>query len=208
MVIPLVVSKSSSFLIGMFLFIGILIILAINKFIKNYKNVKASFLNSERRGLILLGITIFFVISIAIVIYLINTDIFRDFLFKIKGGGVSGSERTIALMQHLQVFKDNFLFGVGFGSLRSKDLMSTWLAAMGIVGNTLFAIFLIKQLYQLFKINKSETISLAILITISWGILFISVPEPYYLYLWIYFAIADYVILNSDEKIYVNKKLK
>lgn len=208
MILPLVVSKSSSFLIGIFLFIGILAILAINKFIKNFKNIKSSFLKSKRRGLILVGIAMFFIIVIAIVIYIINTDIFRDFLFKIKGGGVSGSERTIALMQHLQVFKDNFLFGVGFGSLRSKDLMSTWLAAMGIIGNTLFAIFLIKQLYQLFKINKSETVSLAILIIISWGILFISVPEPYYLYLWIYFAIADYVILNSNEKIYINKKLK
>lgn len=208
MLIPLIISKSSSFLIGIFLFVGILLTLFIYNFIKNYENIKAIFLNHERKTTNILLLITLTIIIIIIIISIINSDIFRDFIFKIKGGGVSGSERTIALMQHLDVFKNNFVFGVGFGSLRSKDLMSTWLAAMGIIGNTLFGIFFIRQLYQLFRINKSETVSLAILIIVSWGILFISVPEPYYLYLWIYFAISDYVISNNKKNKYIFKKIE
>ena len=204
--IPLMISKSSSFLIGVFLFIGILVIIFTKKFMKNYRNIKDRLLGSDHRFRIILLISIS-VLAISILgVYIINTDIFMDFIYKIKGGGVSGSERTIALMQHLDVFKDNIIFGVGFGSLRSKDLMSTWLASMGLVGNILFAVFFIRQLYCLFKINKPETISMAILIILSWGILFISVPEPYYLYLWIYFAVSEYLILNDRVNRTINLK--
>ncbi|GAA0105712.1 hypothetical protein UT300013_23360 [Paraclostridium sordellii] len=196
-IIPLIVSKSSSFLIGILLFTGILILISIKKLIKNYKFIRTTYLKSFDKSKIILYTIISLLVICIIGIYIINSDIFRDFIYKIKGGGVSGSERTIALIQHLKVFKDNIIFGVGFGSLRSKDLMSTWLACMGLVGNILFALFFIRQLYCLLNINKRESISLAIMITISWGIMFISVPEPYYLYLWIYFAVSEYVISNQ-----------
>ena len=55
---------------------------------------------------------------------------------------VSGNERLSAFMNHVRVVTDGnilrFLFGLGFGSIRSTDMLSNLLANVGVVGTCLY----------------------------------------------------------------------
>ena len=59
-------------------------------------------------------------------------------LSKLSGEGNSGTLRSQAFNHMMGVFADNFVLGIGYGTVRSYDLVSTWLSELGIVGCALF----------------------------------------------------------------------
>ncbi|MCS6104934.1 hypothetical protein DWV12_13020 [Clostridium botulinum] len=142
---------------------------------------------------------------ISIIIIAILVILFKDYLLqgitnlveKLNSQGVSGSERTLALKTHLDVFKSNIFFGIGFGTTRSYDLFSSWLVQIGVIGMSFYIIYIIKNIFLLIKKSNVEKIGVVILIFITNIIMFSSVPEFNYLYIWIYYAMADYLIYQD-----------
>lgn len=186
-----ILNQSSSFYVGIAILIGFNVILNIIKFFKGI-NIKKVIIGS------------FSISSILLVMY-IKLDLFMRFfepmIKKLNGEGFSGSERTYAMKYHLGICKEYFFTGVGFGNVRSYDLLSTWLSEIGIIGFITFSLFIIKLCIDLCKNNSDilKNIMSRVIVT-AIGILFISVPEPYYIYLWINFAICSYLLHNDFIK--------
>lgn len=143
----------------------------------------------------LLGI----VFSIMAVFLIAGTEAFRDvasqLVAKLNGEGISGSERAYALQYHLQVFLEHPVADIGFGTVRSFDLLSTWLAELGVVGICLFALPVCALLGRLARQAKAQPTSyeVAVYIVVYLGILFVSVAEPYYPFGWIVIGVGFYL---------------
>lgn len=121
------------------------------------------------------------------VIYNLNTII-----AKYNSEITSGIERNETNKITMTLFYNYLLTGVGFGSTRSLDLLSGWLACIGLTGVMPFIYFVFSRIKLLYK-NRNNDINYMLfgLILTTMIALCISVPEPYYLYIWIYFSIAD-----------------
>ncbi|WP_147387543.1 hypothetical protein [Anaeroplasma bactoclasticum] len=120
------------------------------------------------------------VIAIAIEWDYIEKAIFK-FFDTIGAKNLSGSIRTEAF-QRMAIIGFEYPFGVGFGSSRSKDLLSTWLCNIGIVGVIIFVIVMINYLNVCLKQNKTyECIPFILCVILA----MISVPEPYNLFIWV-----------------------
>jgi hypothetical protein len=116
-------------------------------------------------------------------------------LEKFSGTNLSGSERITSLIHHLNVGLNYPLLGVGFGAARSKDLFTTLLANVGVFCTSLLVIYIITMRYKLNRITDI-TISqfsqgFSYYLTIVFIVMFISVPELYFLYVWIGMAISE-----------------
>lgn len=139
------------------------------------------------------------VFSIMAVFLIASTGPFQDvvsqLVAKFAGEGVSGSARTYALQYHLQVFLEHPVMGIGFGTVRSFDLLSTWLAELGVVGFSLFAFPVCALLGRLVRLGKTQPMSyeMAVYIAVYLGILFVSVSEPYYPFGWIAIGLGFYL---------------
>lgn len=70
-------------------------------------------------------------------------------LSKLGGEGVSGSIRSYNAALAADVFLGHPIIGVGWGTVRSEALLTTWLAELGLVGAVLFAKSLINLLRSL-----------------------------------------------------------
>lgn len=144
------------------------------------------------------------VFSIMAVFLIASTGIFQDvtsqLVAKINGEGVSGSERTYALQYHLQVFLEHPVVGIGFGTVRSFDLLSTWLVELGVVGIGFFVLPVCALLARLARQGKTQPMSYeaAVYITVYLGILFVSVAEPYYPFGWIVIGLGFYLAPSAS----------
>ena len=182
-------SYSSTFLIGI---VGIVV------FIKHIVNNKIISYNA----LIALSIGVFIIaIVIAKNTSMMNV-VFDMFSKKIHAQNKSGTERITSFMDMAPI---GFLypFGIGFGSSRSKDLLSTWLCNIGIVGMLLFVILQIHFLKESIKKKRLLDIIPYLLVVI---LMMISVPEPYnlFIYVLLYFGTAKQNIKKKeDNKEYV-----
>lgn len=124
------------------------------------------------------------------------TILFTDIIRKISGEGISGNDRMFNMMSHFKVsISVNPFFGIGFGVARSKDLLTTWLVNIGYLGVISFILALLNSILS--KRNKS----IGIVLIVAFIVEFISVPEPYFLYLWCLWGILD-----SNIKIKMLKK--
>lgn len=173
-----ILSTSSSFVIG------VLIILIITLLRKRKKEIKV---------LILLGIIVLIIFIILIGIYPEAFKLFLEIIDKVQGKGVSGSDRSKSMLEHFRIGIEHPFFGIGYGVARSKDLLTTWLANIGMIGVIFFILSLIKNI-------KNNFIAYGVIS--CFFIEFISVSEPYFLYLWIFLG-----ILNS-QKIIENGEVK
>lgn len=181
---------SSSFFIGIFIFVVFEIFISV--FIKNRKISRIKIVVSALTLLFILVVTIMFRDNILYILGSITS--------KLNGQGESGSMRKYDFQYHINVFKNYLITGIGFGNVRSKDLISTILADVGLLGGIPLIIYIIARLYLLKRIgNKfSEILYSIMFLTIS--VLFISVPEFFYLYIWIYFGIIDYFLFNWNKE--------
>ncbi|WP_298810583.1 hypothetical protein [uncultured Sphingomonas sp.] len=80
---------------------------------------------------------------------------------------VSGNERMSAFMNHVRIVTDGnilrFLFGLGFGSVRSTDMLSNLLANVGVVGTCLYFGVILAPCVRLRKGADSGAIVAALL---------------------------------------------
>ena len=97
------------------------------------------------------------------------------------------------------IFLKNLFTGVGFGTLRSNDLLSMWCAQVGLIGIVPIIYYFTSRFVYLFKTrNDGDNRSVFYLILTSVIILVTSVPEPYFIYVWIYIALGE-ALYNKRE---------
>ena len=200
LLILVALTKSSTFLVSL----ALIIIMAMIYVIKNFdliNTIKAS------------NIKIKIILSVGgIVITLAFLLIFKDTIIilvnKLIGVGESGQARTNALIHHLKVFIRYPFTGVGFGTVRSYDLLSMWLASIGGIGMGAIAIYIATLILGMMK--KKENVIFSIYLIIVVTNLLISIPEPYYLFIWISIGIMQFNYKsNQDINIEsVNENLK
>ncbi|VYT78620.1 hypothetical protein [Clostridium tertium] len=179
-----IVSNSSGFYLGIFIYLLADIVL-----LKRKKNGK-------------IAIKKIIVYYITVVIFIIGVFLFRDLITegivslfdKITGKHVSGVGRGNAFINQMQVFSQNLIFGIGFGTTKSYDLFSTWLVQVGILGFSMYFAYILKSIIILKKKNPS----LMMLILITNVVLLVSVSNFTYNYIWIYYGLADYIIFSKD----------
>lgn len=182
--------KSSTFFIGISIAI---ILIIINILIKLVYGVKI------KKNQILLLCLVSMIITILITFFHndISTtliDLFNSVIMKISGDGISGMQRSTAFNHQINVFKNHILIGVGFGTVRSYDLFSTWLSELGILGVLPFVVFNIGIIFKLFISKSIYKMSIANIIILNLLMMSISVPEPYFIFTWFYYAYGYYLI--------------
>lgn len=100
---------------------------------------------------------------------------------KLQGKGTSGSERSLLMKTHLRIFLEAPILGIGYGSARSTDLLTTWLANIGSLGIVVF----LGALFKNFKLKWKKILIILFIIEL------ISVPEPYFLYIWYFWGVIE-----------------
>lgn len=104
----------------------------------------------------------------------------------------SGQERSQSMIDHAAaVFDGNlfrFFFGIGFGTIRSPDLLSTLLANSGIVGLGLYSAVMLAPVFLLPK--SPVKIGLQAVLWSIWVMEMLSVSEYAYLPPWFFVAMA------------------
>ena len=181
-------TKSSTFLIGL-----ILLVLVALPNIAKWTIIK-------KHSIFIWALVVVLLITATCVLVATNIigDVINQLLIKLNLGNKSGMERWDAFSTMIMI-GINYPTGVGFGSSRSKDLFSTWLGNIGIIGVILFMVFIFRILKSAGAHNKTRFVLPAIIVVI---LMFISVPEPYNLFVWFifFYAIAS-VKENSAKKI-------
>ena len=182
-----ILSTSTSFILGIFMYIFYFIVLRPKEDLKK---------------ILFLILILILSLLILITIYPQMFGLFEEILHKINGKGVSGGDRKYNMLQHFKVsISINPISGIGYGIARSKDLLTTWLCNIGYFGVALFSLALITSTLK--KINKNRRY-IGITLIIIFLIESISVPEPYFLYIWCFWGILDSDI-NDYE---VRKEIK
>ncbi len=116
----------------------------------------------------------------------------------------SGMDRFDSLSTSLKFFLElpiiNMFFGVGFGTIRSTEMLSTLLVNTGIVGFILFsALFL----YPVFKLRRNTVnIGLKASLLIIYITMMISVSEFSYLPTWLFLGLSYYQI-RADQALFL-----
>ncbi len=193
-------SKSSTFIVGLFTFMFVIIIVAIYSYYKRREFYNSYFhkfilrvinkINIIRKNKKLtVTISVLSVIFGVFIVFFVFMNL-NGLIGKLMGQGESGHLRTVNLAKHLSVFIKYPINGVGFGSVRSGDLLSTWLAQIGIIGVTLFIMFIYSAIKNLKIFNRVFDLGLLFIICITLVLQCVSVPEPYFLFIWMYYAIA------------------
>lgn len=153
----------------------------------------------RKKHIILMIIFIMFFAVLVILNFDLIYEVYDILISKLNGEGRSGSGRTESLLYHIRVGLTNFI-PIGYGTVRSYDLLSTWLCEIGILGVMIYFVIIISLCYKLFKINSQDSIQLMFCIIIHNIIMFVSVCEVMFLSLWIYYGMAYYLIYKPNNK--------
>ena len=106
---------------------------------------------------------------------------------------ISGLERSANIMDNIIYWSNlnniNFLFGIGFGVIRSTDLLTTFLINIGLIGTLLFAYFYLKKI-KLRNLTMKKIGDNAILLVLFITSM-ISVPEFSYLSFWLFLGLIN-----------------
>lgn len=190
-------STSSTFLLGL---VTTAIILIFNVITEKNKANKERNKNILKRSLIVLLIGF---ICLA-VIYIINSDIvtniFTGLIQKITRSNLSGQERSSAFINHLIIGLQFPILGIGFGTVRSKDLLSTWICNIGILGTGIFIYYLFELVKRLRKNKSNIAYGVANFIIVVFICAFVSVPEPYNLFIWFMLAMGESLASSMKDK--------
>lgn len=185
-----IMSTSTTFIIGI---LALLIKIILDKSV-NFFRMKRN--KNQKMGL-LLPITFIFIVILSLILFRFNSNIKEllttGMLSKLQGNGVSGQERMLAFQTQMNAALKYPLLGVGYGTARSKDLFSTWLCNIGFIGMSMFLIYLYKIITNLKKTNKLGY-GISNYIFVLFVCAFISVPEPYFLFIWIMLAIGESLV--------------
>lgn len=106
---------------------------------------------------------------------------------------VSGVERSANIIDNIIYWSNldniNFLFGIGFGVIRSTDLLTTFLVNIGLIGTLLFAYFYLRKI-TLRNLTMKKIGDNAILLVLFITSM-ISVPEFSYLSFWLFLGLIN-----------------
>lgn len=190
-------STSSTFILGL---VVTMIILILNVFTEKDKLIR------ERNRSILKKFAVILLIGIIClaVIYVINKNvvlnIFGGLIQKITRNNLSGQERSSAFINHILVGLRFPLLGIGFGTVRSKDLFSTWVCNIGVIGVGIFIYYLIDLIMKLRKNKSIISYGIANYIIVIFICAFVSVPEPYNLFIWLMLAMGENIVQLEETK--------
>lgn len=193
-------NQSSTFIIGMAGFIiGLLIVVLFKKVKSKQQGEKNK--SDLRRNILILA-------SAIVIAFLLKDVIKKDlnlFISKLSMQHFSGAVRFKCMSMALQAFMKNPILGIGFGTMRSMDLLSNWLAQLGIAGLLLYILPLCFLLIKLLVSGTQEGNKLFLLIAITNLIMFAAVPEFRYLFIWLYYAMAYYYLRPVKNEIYLHR---
>ncbi len=179
-------NQSSSAVLGIiFTFILLLIFKLSEKHIK-------------KKNIILMSIFMLFFVILVILNFDSIYEVYNILVSKLNGEGVSGSDRSGSFLYHIKIGLTNII-PIGYGTIRSFDLLSTWLCEIGIVGVILYFAILISLCYKLLKIHSQDSIQLIFCVIIHNIIMFVSVCEVMFLSMWIYYGMAYYLTYKFDK---------
>ena len=187
---------STTFFLGIFSFAIIIIMEIILKRNEEFTN---------RNIKIMKKILMTFIIGMfaLVIVYFLEKSVvetlFTSTIGKITKENLSGIERNASFMQHCKIGLQYPLLGVGFGTARSKDLFSTWLCNIGVIGITVFITYVLNIILKLKKIDSHITFGIANYIALIFICAFASVSEPYNLFIWIGFVIGEVLIKSNIE---------
>lgn len=173
-------NKSSSAIVGMAAWLAIGLIRWIKGSSKRVKRI---------------SIVVVLVAFIALIAFLYTKRAEMEFLVtelgqKLRRENESGTLRSGTMLWHFGVFFTRPLTGVGYGTVRSLDLMTTYLAELGIFGFLCYVVPVFRTGIRMLKKKENRQIGYYILIYNI--IMFLSVPEPYFYSIWIAYALAFY----------------
>lgn len=197
-----ILNRASSFYLALVVMFFIMIVDFWND-IFNYKNLEflkkvlGKVLDFAKKNKIKSFIISIFLIGAFLIAFKIVGYRFLILFLKLLGLDDSGSTRMELFSHHMSVFLKNIFTGVGFGTLRSNDLLSMWSAQVGLFGMIPLMYYFISRFLYIFKNRRiGNNREILYLIVTSLIILITSVPEPYYIYTWIYMAMGESIYPN------------
>jgi len=120
---------------------------------------------------------------------------------------MSGVIRSEAFKNHISAALKYPILGIGLGSARSKDLLSTLLCNVGFITTIIFLIYLFKIITKLKYTNKLGY-GMSNCIFVLFICAFASVPELYYIFIWILLALGENLLLQNKNITNADKKPK
>lgn len=195
-----ILTTSSTFLFGLFVLGAITVF---NTIFQKDKDLRRRNIHVLKRVLILGIIALVVILITNVVKPNIIKGTITSTIDKVNQENTSGQERSQALIQHTKIGLKYPLLGVGFGTARSKDLFSTWLCNTGVLGLGVFIWYLISLANKLRKTNSYIAYGISNYLIVLFACAFISVPEPYNLFIWLMFALGENMI---DEPVKEGKE--
>lgn len=205
-VVPLIISvgiisTSTTFILG---FLALIFKIIIDKLILLIQKSKYKPYKIRRILVAVLFAMLIFAVAIRIndnVRFMLTSQIYDKLTIN---NNMSGLIRSEAFKNHISVALKYPILGIGLGSARSKDLLSTLLCNVGFITTIIFLVYLFKIITKLKYTNKLGY-GMSNCIFVLFICAFASVPELYYLFIWILFAIGESLI-NQNIKDNIDKK--
>lgn len=192
--IVLMQNRASSSIVGLAIVTLIFLISAVYQFVIK-KNVKLL----DKNKTYMLAAATLVVAAIMTIVYGNKISAMISLVgSKFAGNGISGSERTYMVQYHLEIFSRHWLAGIGYGTLRSLDLLSTMLCSGGIIGFMLYVIPVLRSSLRIFFNMSNRAVMLYVIVYNA--IMFISVTEIALPYVWIAYAIMFYVLTDNGSQ--------
>lgn len=192
-----VITTSTTFILGLVVLVMKIIMDKIISLLRLRDN------KNQKIGLVL-PVVLMAMIPVVLIIVSFNPVIHHllitGVLNKLQGHGQSGMERVLAFQTQLNAALKYPLLGVGYGSARSKDLLSTWLGNVGFIGTGMFLIYLYILVSKL-KYTDKLGYSVSNYIVVLFVSAFVSVSEPYYLFIWAMLAMGEGLLLRKRKPI-------
>ena len=180
----LFLSQSSSFFIGI---VTVFAIMLLFNLMDLFGNKKIGI------GRIIIGILCsILLLSSFNFIFNIFSEAWDTLFNKLNSVSISGMQRGKSFSHHMGVFYDNFLLGVGYGTIKGYDLVSSLLAQLGLIGSIPIILFFVSLFKKVIYIKDFEVKPLITLLLSHFIILFISVPLYHYPYMWLFYAYITY----------------
>jgi len=143
---------------------------------------------------------LFLIIGLLVVFAIFNNELFDLLIYnKFNLSSLSGVQRFSAFVTSLNFFGSlpllSQIFGIGFGTIRSADLFSTFLVNIGILGVAIYMYLFLRPIF--FKNSSVEFIAIKFCVLSELLVLLTSVSEFSYLTSWFFLGVA-YSLMDKN----------
>ena len=144
-----------------------------------------------------------------VLFYEIMSDLYGFTFSKFMIANMSSIDRFEKLTTHLSYFINSdilhIIFGYGFGYVRSTDGIATMLINTGLAGTFAFVAFLTYPIFKI-RLNTDYRRGLAAAVIVLILLIFISVPEFYYIHIWFLAALLWYEYFLTKKEAGIAEK--